>query len=61
MSNVLFNITYDIMSLKASREPWRREKEKNPIVIQQFIEARSSTQGHVLDLSATIDEFQLIN
>jgi hypothetical protein len=49
------------MSLKASREPWRREKEKNPIVIQQFIEARSSTQGHVLDLSATIDEFQLIN
>jgi hypothetical protein len=59
--NVLFNITYDIMFLKASKEPWRREKEKNPIVIQQLIEARSSAQGCVLDLFATIDEYQSIN
>ncbi len=49
------------MFLKASKEPWRREKEKNPIVIQQLIEARSSAQGCVLDLFATIDEYQSIN
>jgi hypothetical protein len=49
------------MFLKAFKEPWRREKEKNPIVIQQFIEARSFEQGRVLNLFVTIDEYQSIN
>jgi hypothetical protein len=59
--DTLFNITYDIMSLKAYMEPWKRGREKNPIVIQQLIEACSSAQGHVLDLFVVIGEYQSIS